>query len=92
MEQLNESFVSHTLTETTAIHEDPDQASAPPQQNQQGGGDGQSQSESRQNAADRAGKKRRVETIRNREKKVGRNDPCPCGSGKKYKNCCLRKQ
>lgn len=21
--------------------------------------------------------------------KVGRNDPCPCGSGKKYKNCCL---
>jgi preprotein translocase subunit SecA len=28
-----------------------------------------------------------VEPIRNREKKVGRNDPCPCGSGKKYKNC-----
>ena len=23
---------------------------------------------------------------------VGRNDPCPCGSGKKYKNCCLRTQ
>ena len=23
-------------------------------------------------------------------KKVGRNDPCPCGSGKKYKNCCGR--
>ena len=22
------------------------------------------------------------------EKKVGRNDPCPCGSGKKYKKCC----
>ena len=22
-------------------------------------------------------------------KKVGRNDPCPCGSGKKYKRCCL---
>ena len=28
-----------------------------------------------------------IEPIRNREKKVGRNDPCPCGSGKKYKNC-----
>ena len=26
-------------------------------------------------------------TVRN-AKKVGRNDPCPCGSGKKYKNCC----
>ncbi|MDD3191519.1 MAG: SEC-C metal-binding domain-containing protein, partial [Bacilli bacterium] len=24
--------------------------------------------------------------------KVGRNDPCPCGSGKKYKNCCGRGQ
>ena len=23
--------------------------------------------------------------------RVSRNDPCPCGSGKKYKNCCLRK-
>ena len=26
-------------------------------------------------------------TIKNEEPKVGRNDPCPCGSGKKYKNC-----
>ncbi|MDT8715569.1 preprotein translocase subunit SecA [Clostridium sp. 19966] len=25
-----------------------------------------------------------------KDKKVGRNDPCPCGSGKKYKNCCGR--
>ncbi|MCH9625018.1 MAG: hypothetical protein S4CHLAM123_01820 [Chlamydiales bacterium] len=25
-------------------------------------------------------------------KKVGRNDPCPCGSGKKYKNCCMLKE
>ena len=23
--------------------------------------------------------------------KVGRNEPCPCGSGKKYKNCCFQK-
>ena len=27
-------------------------------------------------------------TIINQEPKIGRNDPCPCGSGKKYKNCC----
>ena len=27
-------------------------------------------------------------TIVNESPKVGRNDPCPCGSGKKYKNCC----
>ena len=25
-------------------------------------------------------------------RKVGRNDPCPCGSGKKYKHCCLKKK
>jgi preprotein translocase subunit SecA len=24
--------------------------------------------------------------------KVGRNDPCPCGSGKKYKKCCYLRQ
>jgi len=31
-------------------------------------------------------------TVINKEPKVGRNDPCPCGSGKKYKNCCGRNQ
>ena len=30
-------------------------------------------------------------TVRNTEQKVGRNDPCPCGSGLKYKNCCGKK-
>ena len=25
-------------------------------------------------------------------KQIGRNDPCPCGSGKKYKACCLLKK
>ncbi len=29
-------------------------------------------------------------TVRNDKKKVGVNDPCPCGSGKKYKKCCGR--
>lgn len=27
-------------------------------------------------------------TVVNKDKKIGRNDPCPCGSGRKYKNCC----
>ncbi len=31
-------------------------------------------------------------TVRREGKKVGRNDPCPCGSGKKYKRCCLLKE
>jgi uncharacterized protein len=29
-----------------------------------------------------------AETVRRTEPKVGRNDPCPCGSGKKFKKCC----
>ncbi|MDH1213168.1 SEC-C metal-binding domain-containing protein [Pseudomonas chengduensis] len=28
--------------------------------------------------------------MRREEAKVGRNDPCTCGSGKKYKQCCMR--
>jgi SEC-C motif domain protein len=28
------------------------------------------------------------QTVRRAEPKIGRNDPCPCGSGKKYKKCC----
>jgi preprotein translocase subunit SecA len=30
----------------------------------------------------------RPETVRREGKKIGRNAPCPCGSGKKYKKCC----
>ncbi len=29
--------------------------------------------------------------VRRKNKKIGRNEPCPCGSGKKYKKCCGRK-
>ncbi|HJZ90395.1 MAG TPA: SEC-C metal-binding domain-containing protein [Gemmataceae bacterium] len=36
-----------------------------------------------------AGEKK-AEPIRNMGQKVGRNDPCPCGSGKKYKNCHMK--
>ena len=38
-------------------------------------------------AADKSVKKQPVRA----EKKVGPNDPCPCGSGKKYKKCCMQK-
>ena len=33
---------------------------------------------------------KRSKTFKREGKKVGRNDPCPCGSGKKYKHCCGR--
>lgn len=31
---------------------------------------------------------KKSKTIVNKDAKIGRNDPCPCGSGKKYKKCC----
>ncbi len=33
---------------------------------------------------------KRKPVVKAKEEKVGRNDPCPCGSGQKYKNCCGR--
>ncbi len=40
-------------------------------------------------AMKRMGYFRKTRPIERDNKKIGRNDPCPCGSGKKYKNCCL---
>jgi preprotein translocase subunit SecA len=37
-------------------------------------------------------REKKQETFKRDGAKVGRNDPCPCGSGKKYKNCCLNKE
>lgn len=33
-----------------------------------------------------------VKEIKPKMEKIGRNDPCPCGSGKKYKKCCMAKE
>ena len=76
MEQLDEGFVSSTWVESAAIHEEAPRASDIAQQQQA--------------AIEGSGTQRRLEPIRNRQEKIGRNQPCPCGSGKKYKNCCMR--
>jgi preprotein translocase subunit SecA len=44
-----------------------------------------------QGSTNAGGEGKKQEPIRNRNAKIGRNDPCPCGSGKKYKACCMRK-
>jgi preprotein translocase subunit SecA len=81
MELINEGAVRETFVETKAVH-----APAPVAQPV-----GQF-AESQQQAIEQSGGGPTVtETIRYRGEKVGRNDPCPCGSGKKYKSCCLRK-
>ncbi len=77
MEQMNEDFVSNTLVETSARHD-----AAPTIETQI--------SQEQEEAINNSGQKQKVETIRNRDTKVKRNDPCPCGSGKKYKSCCMR--
>ena len=41
--------------------------------------------------SEETGQKEAVEPIRTGPK-IGRNDPCPCGSGKKYKKCCIDSQ
>jgi preprotein translocase subunit SecA len=75
MEQLPEDFVGSTWKEMKATHAEAESVGEMAQQ-QQAAIDGM-----RQNAE-------KIEPIRNRGEKVGRTDPCPCGSGKKYKNCC----
>jgi len=77
MEQLDEGFVGSTWTETAAIHEE-----AP------GAGEIAAQ---QQAAIDGSQADQKPQPIRNQQQRVGRNDPCPCNSGKKFKNCCMRK-
>ena len=75
IEQVEEDALRSTWQETAAIHEDTPSA-AQLEQPERSFSDGSE-----------AGP---IQPIRNRGQKVGRNDPCPCGSGKKYKNCCAR--
>ncbi|MGL6196210.1 MAG: SEC-C metal-binding domain-containing protein, partial [Thermoguttaceae bacterium] len=81
MEQLDPNFVSSTWTESEAVHEEVATNSAISEI----AGQQQEAIEGSQNA------EKKMEPIRNIGPKVGRNDPCPCGSGKKYKNCCMKK-
>jgi preprotein translocase subunit SecA len=78
MEQLDEDFVGSTWVETSARHDEAQAASDIAAQQQA--------------AIDASRGDEKIEPIRNRGQRVGRNDPCPCGSGRKYKQCCMRKE
>lgn len=41
---------------------------------------------------EQSGQGAKVETVVHEGPRIGRNDPCPCGSGKKYKKCCGKDQ
>jgi preprotein translocase subunit SecA len=77
MEQLDEGFVGSTWSGAEARH---DAAPAPGEIGDQ-----------QQSAIDGTQSDGKPKPIRNAEKKVGRNDPCPCGSGKKYKQCHMKR-
>jgi preprotein translocase subunit SecA len=83
MESLNEDFIRSTWTEGQARHDDVSQAAR-----QELAAD-----TAAQRAAESSAQREdvRPEPVRNVEPRVGRNDPCPCGSGKKYKACHMRK-
>ncbi|HEX3725191.1 MAG TPA: SEC-C metal-binding domain-containing protein, partial [Pirellulales bacterium] len=76
VEEIDESTGS-TWIESEAVHEQAPSASDFAGQQQAAIEGSQSQE--------------KMEPIRNRQERIGRNEPCPCGSGKKFKNCCMRK-
>jgi len=80
MEQLDENFVRSTWTAGKAIHQEAPSTTELAKQEQQ-----------QQQAVEGSETPAKSEPIRNRAQTVGRNDPCPCGSGKKFKNCCMHK-
>jgi len=77
MEQLDEGFVGSTWVDSTATHDSP-----PPSTSQMG--------REQEAAIDGSETGAKPEPIRKHGPTVGRNDPCPCGSGKKFKNCHMR--
>ena len=79
IEQVEDDELRSTWKETAAIHAEASSATLP-EPGQPAGGPPDAAGDSRGVQA--------VEPIRNLGQKVSRNDPCPCGSGKKFKNCC----
>lgn len=77
IEQLDERFVGSTWTESEAIHEEAASAGEITEQQQA--------------AIEGTETDHKPQPIRHRGPRVGPNDPCPCGSGKKFKKCCMRK-
>lgn len=80
---LNEDFIRSTWVEGQAKHEEAE-STAEMAHASETAGQQAAQSSSRQEA--------KPDPIRNKGPRVGRNDPCPCGSGKKYKACHMRQQ
>ena len=91
MEQLDERFVGSTWTQQTAHHAEASSATSSVKTAMQNS-TANSEIGRQQKAAIDASMNTKVAPIRNAGPKIGPNDPCPCGSGKKYKKCCGKKR
>ncbi|WP_404309207.1 preprotein translocase subunit SecA [Neorhodopirellula lusitana] len=86
MESFNEEFIRSTWVDARARHDDAHEASRASLNADTAAQRAASGSEGTGGEEDE-----RTEPIRKDEPRIGRNSPCPCGSGKKYKSCCMRK-
>jgi preprotein translocase subunit SecA len=87
MESFNEEFIRSTWVDAKAHQDAPSSSSS--QQAPRMSADTEAQRAALMSS--NRGEDVKPEPIRHTAPKIGRNDPCPCGSGKKYKACCLRK-
>ncbi len=88
MEQFSDGFVSRTFVNQRATH--PELQQQPKQQQVAPSEIARQQQQAIEMSHSGSGEDQKVDPIRNRESRLGRNDPCHCGSGRKYKSCCMR--
>ncbi|MFG0254185.1 MAG: SEC-C metal-binding domain-containing protein [Rhodopirellula sp. JB053] len=87
MESFNEEFIRSTWVDARARHDDAHEAGASARM----ASDTAAQRAASGSEGHGDGEEVKPEPIRKDEPRIGRNAPCPCGSGKKYKSCCMRK-
>jgi preprotein translocase subunit SecA len=83
MESFNEDFVRSTWVDARASHADASSAASPPRQ----AAPQRSGAPADRTTTNSSSEDNRPEPVRNVAARTGRNEPCPCGSGKKFKNC-----
>jgi preprotein translocase subunit SecA len=87
MESFNEEFIRSTWVDARARHDDAHEAGSIARM----ASDTAAQRAASGSEGRGDGEEAKPEPIRKEEPRTGRNAPCPCGSGKKYKSCCMRK-
>jgi preprotein translocase subunit SecA len=85
IEQIDQGFVDSVWSESSAIHEEVEQNSIFQDTNNEN--NIKRNTSAKRNQEPEQVSDQKAEPIRILEPHIGRNDPCPCGSGKKYKNC-----